>query len=75
MLLNVSFLIGFFWLLFAIIGVQAFQSSFSRQCVWVDPLDPYNNSGTAYVNAYQFCGGQFSNQTGIPVIWICPTAS
>ncbi|TVY46139.1 Calcium-channel protein [Lachnellula subtilissima] len=36
LLVNVSFLIGFFWLLFAIIGVQSFKSSFDRQCVWVD---------------------------------------
>ena len=64
MLINVSFLIGFFWLLFAIIGVQSFKSSFDRQCVWVDPTDPTNSSGTAYTNVLQFCGGQFNNLTG-----------
>jgi hypothetical protein len=64
LLVNVSFLIGFFWLLFAIIGVQSFKSSFDRQCVWVDPTDPTNSSGTAYTNVLQFCGGQFNNVTG-----------
>lgn len=64
LLLNVSFLIGFFWLLFAIIGVQSFKSSFDRQCVWVDPNDPRNKTGSAYTNVYQFCGGQFNNETG-----------
>ncbi|KAG9239431.1 BcCCH1, calcium channel protein [Amylocarpus encephaloides] len=61
LLVNVSFLIGFFWLLFAIIGVQSFKSSFDRQCVWVDPSDPLNKTGTAWINSGQFCGGQFIN--------------
>ncbi|KAN0117387.1 BcCCH1, calcium channel protein [Hyaloscypha variabilis] len=64
LLVNVSFLIGFFWLLFAIIGVQSFKSSFDRQCVYVDPMDPFNLNGSAYVNTFQFCGGQFNNVTG-----------
>jgi hypothetical protein len=64
LLVNVSFLIGFFWLLFAIIGVQSFKSSFDRQCVWVDPTDPTNQTGSAYTNVYQYCGGQFNNVTG-----------
>jgi voltage-dependent calcium channel len=64
LLVNVSFLIGFFWLLFAIIGVQSFKSSFDRQCVYADPMDPYNLNGTAYINVLQFCGGQFNNVTG-----------
>jgi hypothetical protein len=66
---NVSFLIGFFWLLFAIIGVQSFKSSFDRQCVWVDPADPFNKSGTAFTNILQFCGGQFNNETGAHDPW------
>jgi hypothetical protein len=69
LLVNVSFLIGFFWLLFAIIGVQSFKSSFDRQCVWVDPTDPFNKSGTAYINVFQFCGGQFNNDTGAHDPW------
>lgn len=67
--MNVSFLIGFFWLLFAIIGVQSFKSSFDRQCVWVDPSDPFNNSGTAYTNVLQFCGGQFNTESGAHDPW------
>jgi voltage-dependent calcium channel len=64
LLVNVSFLICFFWLLFAIIGVQSFKSSFDRQCVYVDPTDPFNLNNTAYINVLQFCGGQFNNATG-----------
>jgi hypothetical protein len=64
LLINVSFLIGFFWLLFAIIGVQSFKSSFDRQCVWVDPTDLNNSTGSAYTNVLQYCGGQFNNLTG-----------
>ena len=67
--MNVSFLIGFFWLLFAIIGVQSFKSSFDRQCVWVDPTDKTNNTGSAYVQTYQFCGGQLNELTGLPETW------
>ncbi|KAH7403399.1 BcCCH1, calcium channel protein [Cadophora sp. MPI-SDFR-AT-0126] len=66
LLVNVSFLIGFFWLLFAIIGVQSFKSSFDRQCVWIDPTDPKNTTGTAYTQVLQFCGGHLDNATGDP---------
>lgn len=34
LLANVALLIGFFWLVFAIVGVQSFKSSFRRRCVW-----------------------------------------
>lgn len=37
LLVNVSFLVTFFWLLFAIVGVQSFKSSFRRTCVWFGP--------------------------------------
>ncbi|KAL8666517.1 MAG: hypothetical protein Q9202_001315 [Teloschistes flavicans] len=67
LLVNVAFLIGFFWLLFAIVGVQCFKSSFRRTCVWFDPLyDPFANPTAARSNGYaldtstgnpQFCGG------------------
>ncbi|EKD15941.1 uncharacterized protein L3040_003202 [Drepanopeziza brunnea f. sp. 'multigermtubi'] len=67
LLLNVSFLIGFFWLLFAIIGVQSFKSSFNRQCVWIDPTDPTNSTGTAYTQILQFCGGHLDIETGAPM--------
>jgi hypothetical protein len=69
LLVNVSFLIFFFWLLFAIIGVQSFKSSFDRQCVWIDPLDPFNTTGSAYINVLQMCGGQLNNLTGAHDPW------
>jgi hypothetical protein len=51
-LVNVAFLIGFFWLLFSIIGVQSFKSSMRRNCVW------QSNDGTPnFTNSDQFCGG------------------
>ena len=54
-LLNIGILIGFFWLLFGIVGVQSFKSSLRRTCVWdgsrADP--PQAN----YTLDEQFCGG------------------
>ncbi|KAL8826799.1 MAG: hypothetical protein Q9170_007267 [Blastenia crenularia] len=79
LLVNVAFLIGFFWLLFAIVGVQCFKSSFRRTCVWFDPLyDPFENV-TARTNGYaldiasgnpQFCGGYLNATTGDPEPWL-----
>ncbi|KAI2635172.1 ion transporter [Xylaria nigripes] len=68
LLLRVSFLIGFFWLLFAIVGVQSFKSSLSRQCVWLDPLQPTNLTA-AYTNEMTFCGGHI-NDSGTIVPWV-----
>ncbi len=64
-----SFLIGFFWLVFAIIGVQSFKSSLSRQCTWIDPSDPTNISAT-YSPDFSFCGGQLNNATGAAEPWV-----
>lgn len=69
LLLRVSFLILFFWILFAIIGIQAFKSSLSRQCVWVDPDQPTNISA-AWKNEMQFCGGFLDNATGEQRTWV-----
>lgn len=69
LLVRVAFLIMFFWLLFAIIGVQSFKSSFRRQCVWLDPLDPKNLSAS-YTNEEQFCGGHLDNVTGETMPWV-----
>ena len=55
-------MIGFFWLLFAIIGVQSFKSSLSRQCVWLDPTQP-DNLTAAYTNEFGFCGGHLKNDS------------
>ncbi|PSR81620.1 calcium-channel protein cch1 [Coniella lustricola] len=69
LLLRVSFLIGFFWVVFAIIGVQSFKSSFSRQCVWLDPTDPFNASAS-YTQDMQFCGGYLNESTGKQMPWL-----
>ncbi|KAF2748099.1 hypothetical protein M011DRAFT_400949 [Sporormia fimetaria CBS 119925] len=55
LLVNVAFLISFFWLLFAIVGVQAFKSSFKRTCVWIDPENIRNYTTS------QPCGGHLRN--------------
>jgi voltage-dependent calcium channel len=62
LLVRVSFLIGFFWLLFAIIGVQSFKSSLSRQCVWLDPEKPTDLSAS-FTNDFGFCGGHVRNDS------------
>lgn len=69
LLVRIAFLLGFFWLLFAIIGIQSFKSSLSRQCVWLDPLDPKNFSAS-YTNDMEFCGGYLDNQTGKILPWV-----
>lgn len=69
LLVRVSFLIAFFWLLFAIVGVQSFKSSLKRQCVWLDPLDPKNLSAS-FTNDFEFCGGHLNNDTGDTEPWV-----
>lgn len=51
--------------------MQSFKSSLDRQCVWVDPQDPFNLTGSAWVQSEQFCGGQF-NSTGGHETWRKP---
>ncbi|QSZ29872.1 hypothetical protein DSL72_004390 [Monilinia vaccinii-corymbosi] len=75
LLLNVSFLIGFFWLLFAIIGIQSFKGSLDRQCVWIDPDDIQNEKNTAFVNNNQYCGGQFNKDNSSHDPWMRSTSS
>ena len=85
MLVNVAFLIGFFWLLFAIIGVQAFKSSLKRTCVWypnatevlLDPnsIDARSNISKNYTlndpnTQVQFCGGYISPNNGSSMPWL-----
>lgn len=69
LLVRVAFLVGFFWLLFAIIGVQSFKSSLSRHCVWRDPLQP-NDFSASFSNSDAFCGGYLDNETGDPLPWV-----
>lgn len=69
LLVRVAFLLCFFWVLFAIIGLQSFKASFSRQCVWLDPLQPTNLSA-AFTNEEQPCGGYLNNDTGAIMPWV-----
>ena len=82
MLANVAFLIGFFWLLFAIIGVQGFKSSFRRSCVWYEnatnviltanlsvPQDQMYIQNDAPENI-QLCGGYIHPITGAEMPWL-----
>ncbi|KAL1875306.1 hypothetical protein VTK73DRAFT_10203 [Phialemonium thermophilum] len=69
LLVRVSFLIGFFWLVFSIIGVQSFKSSLSRQCLWLDPRDP-DNITAGYSPDMSFCGGFLDNATGEKRPWV-----
>ncbi|OQE41116.1 hypothetical protein PENCOP_c005G03447 [Penicillium coprophilum] len=73
LLVHVAFLIGFFWLLFAIIGVQSFKSSFRRTCVWVDPAGQSNYTLNDAWGTLQFCGGYLDKDTGKEMAWLNST--
>lgn len=60
---------GFFWLIFAIVGVQSFKSSLSRQCTWLDPDDPTNMEKT-FTPDLSFCGGYLDAATGAEKPWV-----
>jgi hypothetical protein len=66
----VAFLIGFFWLLFAIIGIQSFKSSFRRTCVWIDPEGQSNYTLNNAWDTLQFCGGYLDGTTGEKKPWL-----
>ena len=73
-LLNVSFLIGFFWLLFAIVGVQSFKSSLRRTCVFdganaFPPTDNYTQDYLGGNGNLQFCGG-WLHPNGSAMPWV-----
>ncbi|KAJ5091744.1 hypothetical protein NUU61_006614 [Penicillium alfredii] len=70
LLVHVAFLIGFFWLLFAIIGIQTFKSSFQRTCLWVDPEGQSNFTLNDPYGTLQFCGGYLDNKTGDVKPWL-----
>ncbi|AAS51085.1 ACL143Cp [Eremothecium gossypii ATCC 10895] len=65
-LINVGFMLLYFWVFFAILGVQSFQGSLRRQCVWIDPNDPSNT----YNYDMQFCGGHYDAESGRPMPYI-----
>jgi hypothetical protein len=68
LLVNVAFLISFFWLLFSIVGVQSFKSSLRRTCQWQGgPTNEHN-----YTNSEQFCGGHLLNQAGYHPVGYIP---
>lgn len=69
LLVRVAFLICFFWLLFAIVGIQSFKSSLARTCVWLDPMDSKNLSAAVTIDG-QFCGGYLNNDTGHIEPWL-----
>lgn len=75
LLVNVAFLISFFWLLFAIVGIQIFKSSLRRTCVWVDPEGVQNFTMNSAPDGIQFCGGHLDNSTGDPKPWLLPDGS
>ncbi|CEP63141.1 calcium channel protein CCH1 LALA0_S07e03312g [Lachancea lanzarotensis] len=52
-LVNVCFMLLYFWTFFGILGVQSFQGSLRRTCTWTNPDDP----SESYTNSMQFCGG------------------
>ena len=83
LLVNVAFLIGFFWLLFAIIGVQAFKSSFRRTCIWYENVEQARQNATEGLpitgdtysqnlapDNYQLCGGYRDSVTHQPMPWL-----
>lgn len=66
LLVHVAFLIGFFWLVFAVVGVQSFKGSLRRNCVWIDPAGIQEN----YTQEFQFCGGHLDIDTGIALPFV-----
>jgi hypothetical protein len=67
---HVAFLIGFFWLLFAIVGIQSFKASFRRSCVWIDPEGQSNFTMNDPYNVIQLCGGYLDSTTGEAKPWV-----
>ncbi|KAI9485974.1 MAG: Ion transport protein-domain-containing protein [Benjaminiella poitrasii] len=61
LLVNVLFFVLFFFVIFAIVGVQSFKGSFKRHCVWHDP-----NNSSETMELQQYCGG-YVNASGAVV--------
>jgi voltage-dependent calcium channel len=71
LLVHVAFLIGFFWLIFGIVGVQSFKSSLRRTCVWVgDDGSGQNYTLNLAPENVQFCGGYLDAVTGQAMPWL-----
>jgi hypothetical protein len=73
LLVHVAFLIGFFWLVFAVIAVQSFKGSLQRNCVWIDPTG--GEAGGNFTNEMQFCGGYMNATTGENMPYLAPDGS
>ena len=70
-MVHVVFLIGFFWLIFGIVGVQSFKSSLRRTCVWTgDDGSGQNYTLNIAPENIQFCGGYFDAVTTLPMPWL-----
>ncbi|KKK17638.1 hypothetical protein P175DRAFT_0431647 [Aspergillus ochraceoroseus IBT 24754] len=69
LLVHVAFLIGFFWLLFAIVGIQSFKSSLRRTCVWLGTDGQSNFTMNDPSGTLQFCGG-YLDENGHEQTWI-----
>lgn len=65
-LLNVGFMLLYFWVFFGILGVQTFKGSLKRQCVWFNPNDPSDY----YQYDMQFCGGYLNAETLEPMKYV-----
>ncbi|CAL9733466.1 calcium-channel protein Cch1p [Monosporozyma servazzii] len=65
-LVNVGSMLVYFWVFFGILGVQLFQGSFRRQCVWINPDDPNDT----YQYDKQFCGGYLDPVTKNPTPYV-----
>ncbi|CDO94796.1 unnamed protein product [Kluyveromyces dobzhanskii CBS 2104] len=65
-LLNVGFMLLYFWVFFGILAVQTFKGSFKRQCVWFNP----NDASDYYQYDMQFCGGYLDAETLEPMNYI-----
>ena len=59
-LLNIGFMLVYFWVFFGILGVQLFKGSLRRQCVWINPDD----ASDTFQYSNQFCGGYIDASTG-----------
>ncbi|KAE8355547.1 Ion transport protein-domain-containing protein [Aspergillus coremiiformis] len=70
LLAHVAFLIGFFWLLFAIVGIQSFKSSFKRTCLWLGKDGQEDFALNDPSGSLQFCGGYINETTGEKHSWI-----
>ena len=65
-LINIGSMMVYFWVFFGILGVQTFQGSLRRQCVWVNPDDPTDT----YQYDMQFCGGHLEPVTKVRMNYI-----